>query len=116
MAKTVSTKPISTFEEPLLRKPLKRSRLCKEFGIENKHGQLNCFLNASLQALWHFPSVRAKIQTLISMPSPGCSKQLSGFVDAFKNFFDLINQKDNSKVPVVDCAHLRVELFKLYYH
>jgi hypothetical protein len=49
------------------------------------------------------------------MPSPGCSKQLSGFVDAFKNFFDLINQKDHSKVPVLDCAQLRVELFKLYY-
>jgi len=49
------------------------------------------------------------------MPSSGFAQQLSGFVEAFKTFFDLINQLKTSQVPVVDCANLRVELFKLYY-
>ena len=47
------------------RVPHKRSKLVAEFGLNNKHGHLNCFLNVCLQSLWQFPSVRVQIQFLL---------------------------------------------------
>lgn len=38
----------------------------KEFGIENKYNQLNCFLNVCLQTLWQLPSVRPHLKNLKS--------------------------------------------------
>ena len=49
------------------------------------------------------------------MPSEGYCKQLDGFVNAIKKFYDQVCNYYDHNVPVVDCAEVRVELFKLYY-
>ena len=42
-------------------------------------------------------------------------KELEGFIRAFKTFFDHASALDYHEVPVLDCADIRVELFKLFY-
>lgn len=39
----------------------KKSRIGKEFGIENHSGTLNCFVNVCLQSLWQCPRVRQEL-------------------------------------------------------
>lgn len=41
-----------------------RSLVSLEFGIDNKFGHLNCFLNVCLQSLWQFQYVRQNLQML----------------------------------------------------
>jgi diaminopimelate decarboxylase len=36
-----------------------------KFGIENKNGHNNCFLNVCLQALWQFPSIKTFLRHLV---------------------------------------------------
>ncbi len=35
-----------------------RDKLVQDFGLENKPGHLNCFLNVIIQALWHLKPMR----------------------------------------------------------
>ncbi len=97
-----------------------RSQLVKEFGTENKHGHLNCFLNVCLQALWQFPKVRFDLQSnlLTTRDAPG-SSQIKDFINSLQDFYEGVfnsnHDASNSDVPVFSTDKVRSEFFKLNY-
>jgi len=90
-----------------------RSKLSREFGIQNKNNSLNCFLNVGLQALWAFPALRAGILSFCDEKERGPA-ELKPFINALQDFFTKANE-DSSSVKVHDPSALRRELFKLSY-
>jgi hypothetical protein len=95
---------------------------------EHKPNQLNCFMNAIIQAVWNIDSLRGavveftkKTQALTAGPPEFM------LVREVQNLFHqanqdhkalqakLVDQKAVSDVPILNANNLRKELFKYYY-
>jgi hypothetical protein len=61
------------------------SEIGREFGLANKNGHLNCFLNVCLQALWQFPQVREGLSKLVEIKEGPA--ELKDLVDSIKKFY-----------------------------
>jgi len=91
----------------------------KEFGTENKHGHLNCFLNVCLQALWQFPKVRNQLIWMNDTRNLPGSSEIKSFVNSLQDFYkslgDINSVGKNGDFPIQNSNNVRAELFKLTY-
>ena len=89
-----------------LRKNFQRSQLVRDSGTEEKNGNLKCFLDVSLEALWQFSKVRARILYMIDTVNYQGSAEVQPFVnsllDFYKRLFALDEATYNHKNPVTN--------------
>ena len=93
-----------------------RTLLVREFGIENRNGHLNCFLNVGLQTLWQFQFVRQHLRQMCAEKIKS-SKKIAPLVQAIKDFYQqAFEREEDTKIPELSSNNMRKELFKLFYN
>ena len=104
---------VNIVESPQL---VNRSIMGKEFGISNKNGSLNCFLNVALQALWACPSNRSKLEMFCQQREQGPT-EMKPLMNALQDFFSEVLPKEgaDNKVRILDSGLIHNEIFKLHY-
>ena len=91
-------------------------------GLRNLSGENNCFLNATIQALWHLGPFRYELQKLISKakltdgePSSEIGeKKKMGLLDALCNLFVQYQYTELSILPPTELRETLSELFKQF--
>ncbi|CAG9332400.1 unnamed protein product [Blepharisma stoltei] len=83
-------------------------------GFINRLGEMNCFLNSALQALWHMEAFR----NAISFSTPKCRSQNSTHYClscGIKQIFEQVSYNLSKNIDgVIDISKLRTELAKVY--
>ena len=88
-------------------------------GLRNLTGENNCFLNATIQALWHLGPFRYQMQKLMSMNKvitetsneEGCTKKKLGLFDALCNLFIQYQYTELKILPPTELRTTMSELF-----
>lgn len=89
-------------------------------GLRNLSGENNCFLNATIQALWHLGPFRYELQNLISKAkltdgkSSSEKKKKIGLLDALCNLFVEYQYTELSILPPTELRETLSELFKQF--
>ena len=90
-------------------------------GLRNLSGENNCFLNATIQALWHLGPFRYELQKLISKAKLTDGKSSSeiggkkmGLLDALCNLFVQYQYTELSILPPTELRETLSELFKQF--
>ena len=88
----------------------------QEFGISNKNGSLNCFLNVALQSLWACPSNRSKLDKFCQLREQG-PPEIKPLMNALQDFFSEVLPRggDENRIKVLDSGPIHNEIFKLHY-
>ena len=93
-----------------------RSNEYLEFGVQNRGGHMNCFLNTGLQLIWSLwlTSDLESLKAFVQMPNEQGPELLQPLMDAFTKFYQQVGL-NSSEVPQISSVGIRREMFKLYY-
>lgn len=109
----------SEFDNPL---KLAFSETKTHKGLRNLSGENNCFLNATIQALWHLGPFRYELQKLISKAKLGDGASSSetretkkmGLLEALCNLFVQYQYTELSILPPTELRETLSDLFKQF--
>lgn len=99
-----------------LKQITERSNEYLEFGVQNRSGHMNCFLNTGLQLIWSLwlTSDLESLKAFVQLPIEHGPELLQPLMNAITKFYQQVGL-NSSEVPKLSSVGIRREMFKLYY-